>query len=155
MSDGKGEALASELAALSVEEAPATAETVAEKASADVQTEEKPVEKIKGVVNWFDVSKGFGTRSWLFQRGMQLLFSRERSVPSREGARAATTLGSQCHLHPFLSQNILRAFDAFARRRATPARLAIARRVVPPVGWVGFNRRIDRSPTLPSFSQAS
>jgi hypothetical protein len=63
MSD-KGEALASELAALSVEEASAPPDGDGEKPSAEPAEGADPGGKITGVVSWFNVAKGFGARAW-------------------------------------------------------------------------------------------
>ena len=68
MSD-KGEALASELAALSVEEASAPPDGDGEKPSAEPAEGADPGGKITGVVSWFNVAKGFGARAWSFQSG--------------------------------------------------------------------------------------
>ena len=68
MSD-KGEALASELAALSVEEASAPPDSDGEKPSAEPAEGADPGGKITGVVSWFNVAKGFGARAWSFQSG--------------------------------------------------------------------------------------
>ena len=57
MSD-KGEALASELAALSVEEASAPPDGDGEKPSAEPAEGADPGGKITGVVSWFNVAKG-------------------------------------------------------------------------------------------------
>ena len=62
MSDGKGEALASELAALSVAEASAPPDGDDERSSGEPAEGMCPGEKIKGVVSWFNVAKGFGAR---------------------------------------------------------------------------------------------
>lgn len=62
MSD-KGEALASELAALSVEEASAPPDSNGEKPSAEPAEGADPGGKITGVVSWFNVAKGFGARA--------------------------------------------------------------------------------------------
>lgn len=68
MSD-KGEALASELAALSVKEASAPPDGDGEKPSAEPAEGADPGGKITGVVSWFNVAKGFGARAWSFQTG--------------------------------------------------------------------------------------
>jgi hypothetical protein len=62
MSGGKGEALASELAALSVNEASAPPEGDGEKPSAEPAEGADSGGKITGVVSWFNVAKGFGAR---------------------------------------------------------------------------------------------
>lgn len=59
----EAEALSGSLAALAVEDAPAAAESEASEPSGDpaAPAEIAPGDTIKGVVNWFNVAKGFGT----------------------------------------------------------------------------------------------
>lgn len=61
--------MASELAALSVEEASAPPDSDGEKPSAEPAEGADPGGKITGVVSWFNVAKGFGARAWSFQSG--------------------------------------------------------------------------------------
>ena len=61
--------MASELAALSVEEASAPPDSNGEKPSAEPAEGADPGGKITGVVSWFNVAKGFGARAWSFQSG--------------------------------------------------------------------------------------
>ena len=125
MSDGKGEALASELAALSVEETSAPPDGDGEKPSAEPAEGTDKGEKIKGVVSWFNVAKGFGARASSFQRGIHLLFpsARSRGAPRARAARARRARRrSRCLgvlFHPLCAPGP--STRALARRRIRPS----------------------------------
>ena len=114
MSDGKGEALASELAALSVEEASAPPDGDGEKPSAEPAEGTDKGEKIKGVVSWFNVAKGFGACAWSFQRGNHLFFS-ERAFARRAVRAIRTRRGARCVGVGYSSPACSRTFDARSR----------------------------------------
>ena len=92
----EAEALSGSLAALAVEDAPAAAESEASEPSGDpaAPAEIAPGDTIKGVVNWFNVAKGFGTAHHEFfpaWRACHFLSSRAFLAQGREvGAPSRT-----------------------------------------------------------------
>jgi hypothetical protein len=151
MSGGKGEALASELAALSVNEASAPPEGDGEKPSAEPAEGADSGGKITGVVSWFNVAKGFGATRRLSQRGTHLFFpgARSRGAPS---ARARARRGSRRLVGSLSSHDRAGPIDARAGAASdTPARLAIPRAASPSDG-IRFSRA---RPLSLSRSQAS
>ena len=87
MSDKGEEALASELAALSVEEASAPPDGDGEKPSAEPAEGADPGGKITGVVSWFNVAKGFGARACVSRVAITVFLARVRAA-RRPRARA-------------------------------------------------------------------
>jgi hypothetical protein len=119
MSGGKGEALASELAALSVNEASAPPEGDGEKPSAEPAEGADSGGKITGVVSWFNVAKGFGARRRLSSVARPFFpwraFAR-RAVRAR--ARGAGRDASSFLCRPMIVPD--RSTRALARRRIRP-----------------------------------
>ena len=87
--------MASELAALSVEEASAPPDSNGEKPSAEPAEGADPGGKITGVVSWFNVAKGFGARAWSFQSGNHR-FPHARVRAARRPRARAREARSRC-----------------------------------------------------------
>ena len=89
MSEGKGEALSESLAGLSVAE-PTAAPTEADTGSLSSEAAPKPHagDKIQGVVNWFNVAKGFGT-AHLFS-SVACTFLSSRAIGGRDANSAVS-----------------------------------------------------------------
>lgn len=120
MSGGKGEALASELAALSVNEASAPPEGDGEKPSAEPAEGADSGGKITGVVSWFNVAKGFGARRRLSSVA-RTFFSLARVRAARRPrarARGAGRDASSFLCRPMIVPD--RSTRALARRRIRP-----------------------------------
>lgn len=122
MSD-KGEALASELAALSVEEASAPPDSNGEKPSAEPAEGADPGGKITGVVSWFNVAKGFGARA----RGL---------------SRVAITV----FLTRAFARRAVRARAREARSRCLAASLSSPDRSTRALAWLRIRPRASRFP---------
>lgn len=150
MSGGKGEALASELAALSVNEASAPPEGDGEKPSAEPAEGADSGGKITGVVSWFNVAKGFGARRRLSSVARTFFFLARVRAARRPRARARR--GSRRLIVSLSSHDRAGPIDARAGAASdTPARLAIPRAASPSDG-IRFSRA---RPLSLSRSQAS
>ena len=116
MSDKGEEALASELAALSVEEASAPPDGDGEKPSAEPAEGADPGGKITGVVSWFNVAKGFGARACLSRVAITVfLCARSRGAPSAR-ARARRDRDASLFLcHPLTGRRARSRGFGYAR----------------------------------------